>query len=251
MGTGDGVNYNSERKLAKLKLAPHRGRVSNFHSLPDSCDQIRVFADSTTCGHLRNHFRAYYKDAQNILPASCFCGIFKKLLEGSHQFSGQEPLVPIEGTPHGKAFSTRQTVVMTHEDLKCASYPPVRYLLEQGYRCGCAVPLISGDRVLGTLNVASRREEMNLDEITLLEQVAGQIAIALDNAAAYNRIGELNARLWQRRSCTSRTRSVATTFSKRSSVGAPQSPPFFAKWKRSPLRIPRCSSTARPEQGKS
>jgi hypothetical protein len=30
----------------------HRGRVSNFHSLPNSCDQICVLADSTVCGHL-------------------------------------------------------------------------------------------------------------------------------------------------------------------------------------------------------
>jgi len=31
-------------------VAPHRGRVSNFHSMPNSGDQVRVLAGSTTCG---------------------------------------------------------------------------------------------------------------------------------------------------------------------------------------------------------
>lgn len=115
--------------------------------------------------------------------------------EGSPQFSGQDPLVPVEDTPLGQAFSTRKPVVMMRRDMEEVSYPFMRYLVEEGYCCGCAVPLISGDRVLGTLNVATRRQKMMRDEIALLEQVAGQIAIALDNAAAYSRIQELNARL--------------------------------------------------------
>lgn len=33
-------------------VAPHRGRVSNFHSLPEPRDKIRALADSATCGHM-------------------------------------------------------------------------------------------------------------------------------------------------------------------------------------------------------
>lgn len=89
----------------------------------------------------------------------------------------------------------RKPVVMSGRELESASYPFLGYLISQGYRSACAVPLISADRVLGTLNVASRRAQMDQEEVALLEQVAGQIAIALDNAAAYRRIEELNARL--------------------------------------------------------
>lgn len=116
-------------------------------------------------------------------------------LEGFDHFSGQDPLIPMEGTPPGEAFSKRKPVVMTLHDPERTSYPFMRYLIGQGFRSVCAVPLMSADRVLGALNVASRREEITPEEVTLLEQVAGQIAIALDNAAAYSRIGELNARL--------------------------------------------------------
>jgi len=59
-----------------------------------------------------------------------------------------------------------------------------------------AVPLISHDRVLGTLNLAAVRDNFFCpDDLPLLSQVAGQIAIGLENALAYQRIGELNARL--------------------------------------------------------
>jgi formate hydrogenlyase transcriptional activator len=117
-------------------------------------------------------------------------------LEGAHPLAGQDdPLVPIEGTAPGEAFLRRKPVVASGRELESASYPFLRSLISQGYRSVCAVPLISAGRVLGTLNVASRRGHMDQEEAALLEQVAGQIAIALDNAAAYRRIEELNARL--------------------------------------------------------
>jgi formate hydrogenlyase transcriptional activator len=116
-------------------------------------------------------------------------------LEGSHHIAEQDQLVPMEGTAPGEAFLRRKPVVMSGRELERASYPFLGYLISQGYRSVCAVPLISADRVLGTLNVASRRAHLDQEEVALLEQVAGQIAIALDNAAAYRHIEELNARL--------------------------------------------------------
>ena len=115
--------------------------------------------------------------------------------EGSHRISKEHSVVPIQGTLPGDAFSSRRPCVIKRKDSAFVSYPFARDLYDQGYRVACAVPLISGDRVLGTLNVASRREEMVQAEVELLAQVGDQIAIALDNAAAYRRIEELNARL--------------------------------------------------------
>ena len=115
--------------------------------------------------------------------------------EGAKSLSEEDPLVPIEGTPSGQAYSTRKPVVMKGRELESADYPVMRYLTRHGFRSACAVPLISGDRTLGTLNVVNRRKDMTPEEVALLVQVAGQVAIALDNAAAYKRIEELNARL--------------------------------------------------------
>ncbi|MCX6624685.1 MAG: sigma 54-interacting transcriptional regulator, partial [Acidobacteria bacterium] len=116
-------------------------------------------------------------------------------IEGPDRLLQEDPRVPLEGTPSGQAFLTRRPVVMNGQELETALYPVIRYLTGHGFRSGCAVPLICGERVLGTMNIATHRESISQDEVTLLEQVAGQVAIALDNAAAYNRIEELNARL--------------------------------------------------------
>jgi formate hydrogenlyase transcriptional activator len=118
-------------------------------------------------------------------------------LEGSHRIGSQDPVVPIEGTLPGEAFSTRKPLVLKGHDPALASYPFARELFDQGYCLVCSVPLVSRDRVLGTLNVGSRREDIAPAEVELLAQVGGQIAIALDNAGAYGRIEELNARLAQ------------------------------------------------------
>jgi formate hydrogenlyase transcriptional activator len=115
--------------------------------------------------------------------------------EGSHCISRENSVVAIDGTLPGLAFSSGKPCAITRKDSAFASYSFARELFDQGYCFAYSVPLKSGDRVMGTLNVASRRENIPADDLALLSQVAGQIAIALDNAAAYSRIEELNSRL--------------------------------------------------------
>jgi transcriptional regulator with GAF, ATPase, and Fis domain len=62
--------------------------------------------------------------------------------------------------------------------------------LERGFAVGCVLPVISGDRILGTLSL--RRHEDTVytdDEVSFLRHVAHQIAMALDNAHAPGRPG--------------------------------------------------------------
>ena len=58
----------------------------------------------------------------------------------------------------------------------------------------CSVPLISRDRVLGTLGV-KRNDPFSAQDISFLKQVAGPVAIAVENAMAYGRIAELTDKL--------------------------------------------------------
>ena len=58
----------------------------------------------------------------------------------------------------------------------------------------CSVPLISRDRVLGTLGV-KRNDPFSAEDISFLKQVAGPVAIAVENAMAYGRIAELTDKL--------------------------------------------------------
>jgi formate hydrogenlyase transcriptional activator len=58
----------------------------------------------------------------------------------------------------------------------------------------CSVPLISRDRVLGTLGV-KRNDPFSAQDISFLKQVAGPVAIAVENAMAYGQIAELTDKL--------------------------------------------------------
>lgn len=66
----------------------------------------------------------------------------------------------------------------------------------EGLKCAVFLPLISRDRVLGTLNVASRHvDAFPAADIELLTSAASQFAIAVENAVAYREIAELKDKL--------------------------------------------------------
>jgi formate hydrogenlyase transcriptional activator len=107
-----------------------------------------------------------------------------------------ERLIPLGGTPAGLSFTTRQPVVVDRLDDGRFTTATIQHLIAAGIRSGCWLPLISHGRPIGALGVASLKEgactQVNL---SLLTQVANQVALALDNAAAFSRIQELSQRL--------------------------------------------------------
>jgi GAF domain-containing protein len=65
-------------------------------------------------------------------------------------------------------------------------------------RSEIALPLIAGDRVLGALNVqSSRTADFGLETIETMQNMAGQVAITLENASLFQeaqlRINEMRA----------------------------------------------------------
>ena len=62
----------------------------------------------------------------------------------------------------------------------------------------CHLPLVSRNRVLGTLTLGSlRKSAFSPEDVAFLTQVARQVAIAVDNALAYSEISELKDKLSQ------------------------------------------------------
>jgi formate hydrogenlyase transcriptional activator len=101
-------------------------------------------------------------------------------------------------SPAGIAITTRQAALFAEQDLRGLSGESVaaRRLLDEGVKSFCCIPLISHDRVLGTLNVGSgRADAFSKDHIELVGQVAQQITIAVENALAYRQIAELKDKL--------------------------------------------------------
>lgn len=104
--------------------------------------------------------------------------------------------IPIEGTPEGLAFTSRQPVLIKNLDLTEFPAEIVRRGVAAGLRSGCAVPLISGGQVLGTLSVVSVREStFSQDDADLFARIAGQVAIAIENGLAYQEIASLKDKL--------------------------------------------------------
>jgi formate hydrogenlyase transcriptional activator len=103
--------------------------------------------------------------------------------------------MPIEGTVLGRVFRTRERMVVKKNDLSDPVY--IRAAAE-GILSACFCPLVHQDRTLGLIT-AGRREgpPMNEAALELLTEVAHQVAIALDNAMAYQKISELKDQLAQ------------------------------------------------------
>ena len=99
-------------------------------------------------------------------------------------------------TPAGQAVETRRPVILDAEALARVPSPIVQRLAAAGLRSICCLPLITRLNVLGTLNVGSTRERAFSDtDIDFLSQVAGQAAIAIENATSYQEIGQLKDQL--------------------------------------------------------
>jgi formate hydrogenlyase transcriptional activator len=106
--------------------------------------------------------------------------------------------VPCEQSLCGLAIETADAAFFTADHLNEMSDPLAKAMHMAGIRSVCSVPLIAGKRVWGALNVSSMGENaFGLPEVEYLQQVANQIATALQNAHAYREIAQLKDRLTQ------------------------------------------------------
>jgi len=110
----------------------------------------------------------------------------------------EEMRVPLEGSITGKAFRSRQPIVLDRAAMEDFDSPTSRLLRDEGVRSVVCMPLLTRDRVLGTLSLASLRDAaFQQGDVDLLVQVAGQVAIAVENALAFEEIAELKNKLAQ------------------------------------------------------
>ena len=115
----------------------------------------------------------------------------------SHQdFAEAGDPIPLEGTPEGLAFTTQQPVLI--RNLSLTEFPAeiIKRGAAAGLKSGCAVPLISHGRALGTLSVVSTRAEaFSDDDAKLFSWIGAQVALAAANSMAYQEISSLRDKL--------------------------------------------------------
>jgi PAS domain S-box-containing protein len=106
--------------------------------------------------------------------------------------------VPIATSPAGKAFSTREPLILSR--IQDGGFPEadVRHWTNIGMRSGCWAPLIQRGIAIGVLTIASRIEEAYTQrECEMLVQVADQVSMAVSNAMVFRQIADLRDRLRQ------------------------------------------------------
>ena len=106
--------------------------------------------------------------------------------------------IPLAQSLSARAIQRRSVAFLTAADLHEMNEPLAKAMYEGGVRSVCSVPLIAGNQIWGALNPSSMIENaFGPTEIEYLQQVANQIAAALQNAHAYREIAQLKERLAQ------------------------------------------------------
>ncbi len=104
--------------------------------------------------------------------------------------------VPVESSPSGQCFTSGQVLIARGEQIDRYDIDVIRMLRAEGVEVMCCVPLATHGHALGTINLASRNPQaFSTPDVELLQQVAAQVAIALENALAFKEIDALKDKL--------------------------------------------------------
>ena len=105
-------------------------------------------------------------------------------------------LLPLEGSPAGWAFTRREPLLLNHMETEGFNPEIIQRWIAWGVKSACWLPLVSHGRPLGTLTVASDHEAAFTDkDVRLLNQVAGQVAVALDNTLVFQQLVDSKEKL--------------------------------------------------------
>jgi formate hydrogenlyase transcriptional activator len=98
--------------------------------------------------------------------------------------------------PGGKAVLERAPLIFNKGEMQEFPAGTTDHLLAEGLQALCCVPLLRPKGPLGVLVLGSTRPEaFKTDDLTLLNQVAAQLAITIENARAAREVEQLRSRL--------------------------------------------------------
>jgi formate hydrogenlyase transcriptional activator len=104
--------------------------------------------------------------------------------------------ISASNSPAGHALEARKPMIFSKEQLKSFDTEITNGILAEGLKTLCCVPLLRPNGPVGVLVLGStRKNAFHPDDLTLLDQVAAQFAIALENHRAAAEIDALKRRL--------------------------------------------------------
>jgi formate hydrogenlyase transcriptional activator len=191
------LNFEKAEKYQR-QLARERDRLQVLleitNVLVSELDIRELFPSITAC--LRRVMPSEYSSLALLDKSG---GVIKNhalVFEGNPQIIPQGASAALDETPAGQAVETRRPLVVDGCELAHFKSPLAKRLAEAGLQTMCCIPLITRNRVLGTLNVGSMKEHaFTPSDIDFLTQVAAQAAIAIENATAFQEIAQLKDQL--------------------------------------------------------
>jgi len=98
--------------------------------------------------------------------------------------------------PGGKALLERAPLIFNRNEMQEFPAGTTDHLLAEGLQALCCVPLLRPKGPLGVLVLGSTRADaFKTDDLTLLNQVAAQLAITIENARTAREVEQLRSRL--------------------------------------------------------
>jgi formate hydrogenlyase transcriptional activator len=110
----------------------------------------------------------------------------------------EEIVVPATGRPASKVLESGKPLIFDRQAL--SQYGSQLNLWSIGIKSLCVLPMISRDRIIGTLNLGQLRDgAFSQGDVDFLCQVANQIAIGVENALNYEQVTKARERLVEER----------------------------------------------------
>ena len=190
----DNVLHDESARSAQQQLARDRDRLRLLlevnNAVVSHLDLRDVFMATSRC--LRQVIRQDYTSLVLYEPGSDRFRLYALDFPEGKGLIQEGRTGSVVDCPAGIAIQNKKPAVFQEKDLRGSSSEIAKLLLEEGVKSACCLPLLSHDRPLGTLNVASRQDSaFTQEDVVLLSQVANQIAIAVENALSYRQIEEL------------------------------------------------------------
>ena len=214
------INYREPRRPSanELQLIENASHITgiaierhmNEQALQRERDRLRLLLEITSSVTSRldlrqmvealstNLFRVMQCDVSALLLPDSESGALRVTILHNPDAKGpfrEGSLVPMNGSISGQVLRKGRSIRIDSFD-EVRENPEIygnpdgqilyRHVMEEGLRTGCYLPLIGRNRVVGVLMLC-RRSDNNFakDDVILLEQVACQVAIAVENTLEY------------------------------------------------------------------
>ena len=118
------------------------------------------------------------------------------IYDKAHGFSTPGDMIPLDASAAGVTFERGAAGIFRQSELGERGWHGASLMKTEGVESMCCVPLVTRSGKLGTLYVGSARADaFSESDVTVLGATSAQIAIAIENARAHERIANLNAQL--------------------------------------------------------